>query len=214
MKADDPRHGSYAGYIAGDRCDQCRRAAADYQRARYFDQAVLGRGSRLVDKTGTVRRVQALQRIGWSAEDLSAMLGHSRAYLNVAVNRDARRGCNHRTAALVADLYARLHETPGKSDRTRTRAEAKGWPPPGAWLDIDDPDEQPDPGYREHGRHRDLDTVVVERIVGGDWSLAGAASKPERVAVVAEWQARGWPLASLERVTGWRSDRYLNREAA
>lgn len=34
MNADDPRHGTYAGYVRGCRCDPCRKANATYTKAR------------------------------------------------------------------------------------------------------------------------------------------------------------------------------------
>lgn len=143
MSPDDPRHGTYAGYQAGCHDACCRSAAADYQRRRYLDHQVLGLPPRCVDPTGSRRRIHALQRIGWSAEALSARLGHSRAWLNVTLNRDASRGINQTTAAAITALYEELCMTPGPSDITRRRAIAAGWAPPLAWDDIDDPAEQP-----------------------------------------------------------------------
>ena len=203
MSPDDPRHGRYAGYIAGCREFCCRRAAADYQRKRYFDHRVLGLPPRHVDKTGTVRRVQALQRLGWSAEVMSHMLGHSGAYLNVTINRDGRLGVHQRTAEKVRDLYERLSMTIGPSDITRRRALRAGWAPPMAWDDdtIDDPNAAPDYG----GEDTDVDPVVVMRLLGGDRIKA---TKAEKEAALAQWVADGGTIRELCKHHGWNDSRY------
>lgn len=53
------------------------------------------------------------------------------------------------------------------------------------------------------------DPVVVDRLLAGDMSLARTATTAERRDVVAAWPRS---LAELERLTGWRTDRYVERE--
>lgn len=94
-------------------------------------------------------------------------------------------------------------------------AERNGWVTPDRWLDIDT-DEQPDPGYveRVHNSpryYRDLDTVVVDRILAGDMSLARGATKAERIEVVRRWAGS---LNELERLTSWEPRRYVGKEAS
>ena len=57
-------------------------------------------------------------------------------------------------------------------------------------------------------RVSDVDEVMVERILSGDFSNSRSATGPERRLVVAAWPATGRPLADLERGTGWKADRY------
>ncbi len=157
MRADDKRHGTYAGYIDGCRDECCRKAARDYQRQRYFDHAVLGLPPRHVDKTGSVRRIHALQALGWSAEYLSQQLGRSRAYLNVALNRHGRRGIHRNTADAIEELYSTYSMRLGPSEHTRRRAAERGWPAPLAWDDdaIDDPNATPHVGTKKRNPHHE-----------------------------------------------------------
>lgn len=211
MIPDDPRHGTYAGYIAGCREECCRGAARRYQRQRYFDRAVLGLPPRFVNKVGSKRRVNALQALGWSAEDLSVRMGFSRAYLNVAINREGRDYILRATARRIADIYDELSmtfppETPCTS-RQRAAAKKKGWLPPLAWDDdrIDDPNYRPNLTETDH----DIDPVVIERILAGDRIPATVSEKFE---VTRQWLAMGRSLGQLERQTGWNSARYVTRE--
>lgn len=61
MSPDDPRHGTTAGHAAGCRLTCCREARNSDERQRRKHREVLGI-IRTVDKTGTVRRIQALWR--------------------------------------------------------------------------------------------------------------------------------------------------------
>jgi hypothetical protein len=199
MSPDDPRHGTYAGYNAGCRLQCCRDAAARYQRGLDWDR--LNGRSRSVDKFGTVRRIRALQALGWSAEELSRRIGHSRAYLHMVINHT--RGTVHRTTAeKVAAVYDELCMTPGPSPLTRTRARRNGWLPPLAYDDIDAPDGL----ARPTDATVDLDPVVVERILAGDWRLS--ANRAERAEVVRRWTGS---LNELERLTSWNTARDLRR---
>lgn len=148
MTPDDQRHGTHAGHVAGCREQCCRDAAARYERGRQWDR--LSGRPRTVPTLGARRRINALQAIGWSAEDLSARLGHSRAWLNMTVNHNRSGVMYRRNFELIDDLYRELCMTFGPSRITASRAAAKGWAPPLAWDDIDDPNEKP--GVRKAGR--------------------------------------------------------------
>lgn len=213
----DPRtrHGSYAGYQRGCRQECCRAAARDYQRQRYLDHVVLGLPPRCVPKIGSERRVHALQALGWSAEALSARLGYSRAYLNVAINRPERRGIHWDTARRIADLYDGLSMTlPPQTictERQKRAARNKGWLPPLAWDDetIDDPDALPNmplDNLRLIGGCTDIDPVVVERILAGDWTLR--ANLAERLEVIRRWTGSD---GELVRLTRWNVNRDRRR---
>lgn len=91
--------------------------------------------------TGTRRRVQALQRLGWSLQHIADRAGVSKQALASSVS--AQR-VTTRVARTVRDIYLELENAAGPSERARRHAATKGWPPPAAWDNIDDVDEHPD----------------------------------------------------------------------
>lgn len=108
-----------------------------------------------VDATGTRRRLQALMWLGWSATYLAERLGMDRSFIRKVTSRAQVEGT---TARAVRELFEALSgSSPPAQDRyeranaTRMRrfAEARGWVPPMAWDDIDDPKEQPKGVRRE-----------------------------------------------------------------
>lgn len=94
--------------------------------------------SHKVPSAGTVRRLQALQALGWSASFLADELGVHRSRIN-QIMKSAR--VEPDTAERVKDVYKRLSMTPGPSSYARTWAAKMGYLPPLAWDDdhIDDP---------------------------------------------------------------------------
>lgn len=141
----EPAHGTYAGYMAhkkarDEKCGPCKAAAALYERWRGYDHA-LGR-QRMVDATGTVRRIRALHALGYSRLDLATRLGMFENNLP----RIGRSGVVYRVVAeKVTALYDELSMIPGPSARAVAHAARKGWVPPLAWDDdsIDDPAARP-----------------------------------------------------------------------
>lgn len=108
-----------------------------------------------VDATGTRRRIQALMALGWPQALIGAELGVKQRAVS---NWLARQYVTARNAKAVADLYDRLSMTPGPSEITRSRALARGWVPPLAWDDIDDPaatPQNPTARYSFADRYRD-----------------------------------------------------------
>ena len=155
MSPDDPRHGRYAGAVAHwlenreSPCPACYRAETRYRKQRKLD--LLGGNPRLVPSIGTVRRIQALQAIGWTGPRIATEAGvslnsmRSIQYHEATVVRSV-------TAAKISAAYERLcmtHPEGHYANRARSIAARRGWAPPNAWLDLDDPTETPDPGYRE-----------------------------------------------------------------
>jgi hypothetical protein len=92
----------------------------------------------MVLSIGAVRRMRALQAIGWTGRCLEeaggGMLGHL----------TSRKVCSYQKWAVIAQLYDQLSMTVGPSQQTRTWARNRGYPNPLEWegLDIDDPEAQ------------------------------------------------------------------------
>jgi hypothetical protein len=127
---------------------------------------------------GTLRRLQALHRIGWPIRHVMLAAG-----VEPEVGKRALRGehmaFKAHTMHAVADVYDRLSmslPTPSAGvTRAVRRAERMGWPPPLSWDDIDDPDEQPR-GIRRAYEHRDLLTEWAELEEAGE-SIEQAARR-------------------------------------
>ncbi|WP_157680191.1 hypothetical protein [Mycobacterium dioxanotrophicus] len=110
-----------------------------------------------VDAIGTTRRIQALVALGWTQGQIAAELGTKQT----AVSAIALRGkVTAETAIAVKELFERWSMTLGPSSLTRLRAIAKGWAPPLAWDELDDPGEKPNLGSRRRvpfpERYREL----------------------------------------------------------
>lgn len=209
MTPDDPRHGTTAGHNAGCRLECCRAAKLRYDKRRRWE-ARQGH-ARLVDNTGTRRRIQALAAIGHSVPDIATHAGVSHRTLN-GLDRTTR--VTPAIARAIAETYETLCMTPATHPyalRNRRIAARKGWPPPLAWDDIDNPHEQPK-GVVYADDNTDCDDMVVERILAGDWRLK--ANLDQRLAVIERWTAGGQSQNSLERLTGWNVTRDLRTARA
>jgi len=200
-----PQHPSRLAYNRGCRCEGCRAAAARYERGRQWD---LIKGTpRTVDKTGTQRRLQALVALGWNWHLLSGHLGCSAEYVRTVATD--KKFVYASTASKIAALYDELsmrfppEDTPGQKNaatRARMRAKRKGWAPPLAWDNIDDPKERPKFGNAPGSRPKtDVDPAVVDRVIGGERLRMTTA---ERVIVVQRLRARGLSLLEIEAHTG------------
>ncbi len=121
-----------------------------------------------VDSTGTARRLQALAAVGWGAGRLAPMLGIADRYVQ-SYRRRERPAILAKTAAAVAELYARLEGTAGPDTQARRSALARGWVPPLAWDDgtIDDPDAQPWGGQGADTAPV-VDEVAIRRALSGE----------------------------------------------
>lgn len=103
---------------------------------------------RRLDPTGTRRRVEALNFMGWSRRHLGERLGMGVCALS-KILREGR--VTPRTARLVAELYAELNAKRGSDRGVAARAQAAGYQPPAAWdyANIDDPKAKPFQGFWE-----------------------------------------------------------------
>lgn len=134
----------------GCRCTPCREWNTGYHyRLRHLH--ALGRDTPHghVDATPTVRRLQALARLGWSLPAISVVAGVTHLD-RVRAATEVKRS----TAKAVAHAYDQLSmRVPTASvrweraaiARTRNHAARQGWPPPLAWddEDLDNPHAQP-----------------------------------------------------------------------
>lgn len=215
----DPRHGTYAGaavhWKEGDRpCSSCAVAAA--RKRKWNNYLTLVGTPATVPSIGTVRRIQALQALGWTHAQIA-----DAADLTVeCIRSPICRGTNvyRSTAEGVAEAYDALAMKVAPDSRNarwcRTFARRKGWPPPLAWDDIDDPNEVPRGLKVERGHLREsFDHVIVERVLGGEFNLPTTTA--EKAEVCRSWVARGGQISDLAALTGWRTDRYYtSREVA
>lgn len=160
----DTRHGTVAGYNripCRDEC--CRRAMANYKKRWTWDR-YNGRG-RIVSTVGSRRRVGALQAAGWSQQQIAKAAGTEASNMARVLRSNT---LTVGLAARIALAYEELRQqTPTGSAQVQSaahnRARRHGWPPAAAWLNIDDPDETPDPGYR---RNR---YTAAELVAEYDW---------------------------------------------
>lgn len=119
----------------------------------------------LIDVTGTKRRLQALQAMGWTSRNIAERYGDLRidrwgagrgtTTVSAITVYMTRTWIQPETAARLAGVYDELSmkqppDLPGNR-QVRKRSLEKGWAPPLAWDDeaIDDPDAMPSGLTRE-----------------------------------------------------------------
>lgn len=172
------------------------------------------RPPRIVTPVGVTRRIQALTWMGYTPRAIAEAAG-----CHADTVQDARDGAREFLAARVregiADAFDRLHMRSASSDdrwegaaqtRMRSLARQRGYLPPLAWVDVDDPDEAPDMGASSVSP-ADVDPVVVERILAGEWRLP--ATRAERLEVIRRAVAAGRSQNWVERQTNWNVNRIL-----
>lgn len=183
MSADDPRHGTVAGYNripCREEC--CRRAMATYK-ARWAWDKLNGR-ERIVSTLGTRRRIQALNALGWSNHEIAKRLGNDRSNLTRLIYGDTMTiALAAKVAAVYEELSMRLPTGNTQAiANVRNRAAKRGFAPPLAWDDIDNDPAPYSPPPREPGRPENSSDVVREF----DWLVScgeSAEMAAERVGV-------------------------------
>lgn len=151
---------------------------------------------RYVLAVGAVRRIRALQAIGWSLGAIAEEAGDKRELI-------AKVGSHPRITYArwrqIADVYERLSAHPGSDKRARTWAEKRSWASPMAWegIDIDHPDSGPLLDV-EHVADV-VDEVLLQRIIDGRhiYPDTDPLRGPERAAVIDHAIAHGWLRARL-----------------
>lgn len=206
MRLDDERHGTNAGYIQGCRRDCCRTAHAKYKRDRRT-RTYLAQGPLTVPATGFQRRIQALMYLGYTMEEISRELGHQKSW------------CSHATRYSTEYVYRTTHDEVDalfrrwcmvlpldKPIRTRIRnlARNRGYAPPLAWDNIDDPQERPKRGTTRVYRTA-VDEAVVLRLLAGEQL---ACTTAERHEAMRRWRASGRAERELCLIHNWKDNRY------
>lgn len=157
---------------------------------------------------GIQRRIKGLNRLGYSVAEISRESGCDVDGLKRLRNRAKPVFVRREIAAAVIEAFDRMCMTTPPKTRSSVwavrSAESRGYLPPLAWDDIDDPNERPDLGAHEDDS---VDPVVVQRIVGGDFNVP--ANRAERYAVITQWISDGGSTGELIRRTGWSVHRLM-----
>lgn len=166
----------------------------------------------LVTPVGLQRRLRALMALGYSAAWLAEEMGTHHETLMNTVNLDrAPVYLRADMTARILETYDRLHMTVRPPSRSKTLtlniARAKGFLPPLAWDDIDNPDEKPYRATRDDAVKpmTEVDHAVIARILDGQKTPANLAEKREAIRT---WAAMGKPEGELMRRQGWHQTRY------
>lgn len=134
---------------------------------------------RVVPAVGTHRRLRALGAIGYTRAHIGRLLGVSE--WTVAQWLEGERVLAT-TCDKVKAVFDQRCLTPGPSEAARRRARHFGSPPPLAWDDIDDPDEQPNLGGEASD---DYDEDTVGQAVEGRLTYAQlVAHRPDLIETV------------------------------
>lgn len=201
------KHGTLTMATTGGCHDDCCRPIATRYKKLY--RLRKQRGIRAtVPVEPSLRKVQALQRLGHSRARIAAAIGTSPSSLTNILNRQRIKAV---TAAKIEAVFRRMEMTVPPDDRwtKRTRREATeaGWPPPLAWDDIEAgvlaEQGRPEPVYT----HDRLDLEEVEYALQYH-DFARKLSPLEKSEIVRRWTRDGRSEASLCRLTGWREGRY------
>jgi hypothetical protein len=133
---------------------RCPQARTDYLRQHKRTRIrTIREGKLRVDKTGTVRRVRALQAAGWPLRVLAAKAGHSSVGALSFLSRASTVTVHVDTARLWARIYDELCTEDGPGDvRTARWASQRGWEPPEAWLGLDMDNPAHNPAQARRGR--------------------------------------------------------------
>ena len=183
MRPDDPRHGTYAGAVAhwlsDERpCAPCAKAETRYRKLRKLRH--LKGEPPMVPSVGLVRRYEALLALGYTGPQISEAVGISVNSLR-SVRYHGSDLVRATTFERFAAAYERLCMTVPDGQyarRARSIARSRGWAPPLAWDNIDDPDEQPWTAPERPAGRPERAAAVVEEF---DW-LTGCGESPENAA--------------------------------
>lgn len=136
-----PSEADRAAWLANERKQQTPRAYARKSRTR---RALAGRPL-LVDPTGSMRRVQALLKLGWTKEDIAARSGLQPKEVGMlaAGHRTAIYESTHQAVSQAFGQMWMIQPSGWVHDRQRRAVEGLGYQSALAWDNIDDPAERP-----------------------------------------------------------------------
>jgi len=123
-----------------------------------------------------VRRIQALQALGWTIADIARQSGLYEKTLRNPIYRGT--SVYRATAEAVAETYERLSMTlpdGGYHERCRRMAAKRGYAPPLAWDDIDNDDAPKGIARRSHGRPE----VITARVEDFDFLIRNGETEEQ-----------------------------------
>lgn len=154
------------------RCPGARRAGAVYR----WQKANGTHQPKLVTALGTGRRIRALMAAGWSQAQIGEAVGLPASMISHLSRTDR---LMQATADRVAEVYDKLSADIPPRTRggtyARNMAMKRGWAPPLAWDNIDDPEAVPQ-SPEDSGA---VDEVAVRRRLSGDQVKLNAAERAE-----------------------------------
>lgn len=151
-----------------------------------------------VPSIGSIRRIRALSRAGYTIEWTAQRAGCSHRHIYEILNGTVG-FVDRALAARIAEIYRRHEATPGPSNPARVLAKNKDWPGPEAWdVDtIDDPRAEPNLG-NQRLNVRERAALRREEIIHLAWCghdaeqivdrLNGEISISTARAVIYEWR--------------------------
>jgi hypothetical protein len=166
----------------GCRCDDCKtlQKARSAQRRKAI---AYGRLERRVDATGTIRRIQALNALGWADRVIGSLCGYTaQDVYAVKDNVKVTPWMRDKIAAVYETLSMRVPENSRPVAQVRASAKRNGYVPPLAWNDID-ADEAP----VETATTDDIDEVAVTLACQGQ---KVKLTRPERNECIRRLHAR------------------------
>lgn len=166
---------------------------------------------REIPSHGTLRRLYALAAIGYPLAETSRRAGLHEGF-GRCLSHQRHPRVSVAAAEAITTVYDQLHLTPAPDTRyarhSRAVARNRGWFPPAAWDDIDDPREQPPATVTRLDSPKspnDVDHAVVERVLAGEKLPTTRAEKFE---ITRRWKATGRPVKQLNDMYGWPHGRY------
>lgn len=197
------------GTLTRARSCHCEACTAEQTRYVKFWRLRRARGVKFRVPVGpSLRKVQALQRLGWTRASIAALIGTSPQSLSNTLGRAMIKA---RTEVAIEDAYRFLEmKVPPdtrESRRARSDAEKAGWPPPLAYDDIHQ-------GILAGGL--DVDSVYTHQRFDEDeieyalqyHDFTRRLSPLEKSEIVRRWKRDGRSERSLCALTGWREGRY------
>lgn len=149
-----PSDEDIAAWEADDEANRDKRRAHAEWAYEYKKRVYLNRGAVQVPHLGYTRRLQALACLGWTTRDIGEHMGVSPSRVSHLMNGMWAFLYPSTAQAIVAvyddlSMSVPVDRAPSRRGEVRVHARwkrqalARGWAPPLAWSNIDDPNEQP-----------------------------------------------------------------------